>query len=688
MAAYTPPTGVVDLRIAGDYIPPVGQVDLAFADPAVDRALTGVATTALPVSVGELRRGVMLTGAATTALPVSAGHLQRGVMLMGAAATAAPRAAGLLGKAVILTGAAVTLTPITQGQIREIRSLTGDATTVTPSLAGTAKYDVNLLSAFTATLDQRWQDGIRSSLASTSLWQPAQRQDADGLGRWKDALLAQASNTGQWTAAFLQTVAPKSTWMEAALWLDAQRTIWQQAARVARPSPAHWQDSLPQATSARSGFQVRLPLMAPQWQEVWQPGRLEVRDWRDPFQNGTLAVQFAIEVWQPGGYPWNARRPGPPLPPPPLPPDWGTNLRLICPLPGTMLRLGRTACILIAEREIPLQRTYMSTNSAALVRWPDLTPLPCTAITVETDFESWCWALSATLAGPDAWALVQPDPLACQVQATINGQTWRFLLDVPSTQRSFNSDRVSLKGRSRSAWLQAPYASQQDFSVAVPREMQQLADAALENTGWSVEWQLDNWVVPAGLWTQYSTPIDVLLRLVAATDDGIYTQPTAQIITLQKRWPVAAWLLDAETTDLLIPEAAVISLSQAPVYTQPLNGVYVSGTTAGALALVKIAGTDGALQPAEPLAEALLCDTAGVAARRRGLNALSDSGAGWEMDAEVLFTPEVGLVKPGMIVSIAGLKGISRSCRISAQWSGDGLSVRQNIGLERREVET
>lgn len=194
-------------------------------------------------------------------------------------------------------------------------------------------------------------------------------------------------------------------------------------------------------------------------------------------------------------------------------------------------------------------------------------------------------------------------------------------------------------------------------------------------------------MVPAGRYTSWNTPIGVLIRLVNTTDDGLYTDPSLQVITAQKRWPVASWLLDAETADLLIPESAVLSLTQSPVYTPPLNGVYVSGTSHGALALVKIAGTDGALQPAEPLVDELLCDAAGVAARQRGLNALSDSGAGWELDAEVLFTPEVGLVKPGLIVSIAGVKGLSRSCRISAQWSGNGLSVRQQVGLERREVE-
>lgn len=331
----------------------------------------------------------------------------------------------------------------------------------------------------------------------------------------------------------------------------------------------------------------------------------------------------------------------------------------------------------------------MSVNSASLVRWPDLTPLPVTAMSVETDFDSWCWGFSATLSGSDAWGLVQPNPLACEVLATINGQPWKFLLDVPSTNRSFNSDQVTLKGRSRSAWLHDPYTPSTNRSEASAREMQQLGETALDLTGWTLNWQGENWVVPAGRYHSWNTPIGALLRLAQTTDDGLYTDPILEILTLHKRWPVASWLLDAAVMDLLIPEAAIISLSQSPVYTPPLNGVYVSGLSHGALALVKIAGTDGALQPSEPITHELLCDTAGVAARQRGLNALSDSGAGFIMDAETLFnplaTPAFPLVTPGMIVSIAGMKGVSRSVKISATWS-DGLQVVQSVGLERREV--
>jgi len=546
--------------------------------------------------------------------------------------------------------------------------------------------DSNLLSAVSAHCEAAWTHGVPEAPGARSGFQEATTQPISGVGRWQGALSLTQGTAAVWQPAASQERSRQSGWRAAVALGEETSAVWQPASHLDRDRAAGWQDSLSQSVAGTTDFRARLPLYSPETATGWRDGSPLTLQLSDTAREGARLLAVTIEVWQQAGYPGNAPNPGPPIPPIFRPP-WGTHLHLRCPLPGTALRLGRTPCLLIAEREIPIRRSYMSTNSASLVRLPDLEPLPVTAMTIETDFDSWCWALSATLAGPEAFALVQPNPLACEVLATINGQEWTFLLDVPSTQRSFNSDRVTIKGRSRSAWLHDPYTPHQNFSEANAREMVQLAEAALTNTGWTVDWHLDTWLVPAGRYTSWNTPIGVLIRLVNTTNDGLYTDPVLQVITAQKRWPVASWLLDAETVDLLIPEAAVISLTQSPVYTPPLNGVYVSGTSHGVLALVKIAGTDGALQPSDPIVEELLCDEAGVAARARGLNVLSNSGAGWTMDAEVLFTPEVGLVKPGLIVSIAGMKGISRSCRISASWS-NGLQVKQQVGLERREVES
>lgn len=649
--AYTPPVGTADLGLTGSYTPPVGTVHL------------DLGATAVP------ERTAILDG--ETLAPVGSVAILSGRIAVLAGETLAPVGSVQAFKAVRFGLAGETLAPT--GRL--------DAT-----------WDPNLLSAVHVAAGAIWQEGettaqrLQEALESAPAlpvgigpaWRPASALTVDQRPVWQPTPLLPHEGLGQWNEA-AGLAAP----------CDAD---WSFSPRLERDTAGRWQVAAdPMTLPVISPFLARTPRLTPGARPAWQSGTPLSSHLHDGMQDGWRLEIVTVELWQWAGIPGNAPNPGPPLPPPPIRPGWGTGLNLRCPLPGTTLRLGRSPCILVAEQEIPYRRSYMSTNSASLVRWPDLTPLPCTAMTLETDFESWCWSLTATLAGPEAWALVQPNPLACEVLATINGQDWKFLLDVPSRSSSFGSDRVTLKGRSRSAWLHDPYTPRRDFSEVNAREMEQLAEAALVNTGWTLDWRLDHWIVPAGRYVSWNTPIGVLIRLVNVTNDGLYTDPTLQVISAVKRWPVASWLVDGETMDLLIPDAAILSLTQSPVYTPPLNGVYVSGTSHGALALVKIAGTDGALQPAEPIVNELLCDEAGVAARSRGLNALSDSGAGWEMEAETLFAPNADpafpLVPPGQIVSIAGLKGISRSCRISAQWS-NGLSVRQSVGLERREIET
>ncbi len=87
--------------------------------------------------------------------------------------------------------------------------------------------------------------------------------------------------------------------------------------------------------------------------------------------------------------------------------------------------------------------------------------------------------------------------------ATINGQPWKFLLDVPSTNRAFNRDQVTLKGRSRSAWLHGPYTPATNRDEANARTMQQLGEAALDLTGWTLNWEGEDWLVPAGRYNSF-----------------------------------------------------------------------------------------------------------------------------------------------------------------------------------------
>jgi len=79
------------------------------------------------------------------------------------------------------------------------------------------------------------------------------------------------------------------------------------------------------------------------------------------------------------------------------------------------------------------------------------------------------------------------------------------------------------------------------------------------------------------------------------------------------------------------------------------------------------------------------------ALRARGVAVLSAAGPGHGLDAVLLLTPEggtgPGLLRPGLLAEIAGVRGMVRSVRVTAFWSA-GLRVRQAVGIERKEVES
>lgn len=331
-------------------------------------------------------------------------------------------------------------------------------------------------------------------------------------------------------------------------------------------------------------------------------------------------------------------------------------------------------------------------NSAYLVRLPDRTPLPVTSMAVETDADSWAWALSATLAGPDAWGLIRPVTpgfLPWEVEAGINGHVWRFVLDAPSLRRVFGQTVVSIRGRSLSAWLADPYTGATQGTAADPRTANQLAEEALDMTGWTLDWGLVDWLVPGGVLSYDGTPISRLAQIVGAVDGCLYSHPWDRVLYAYPRYPSVAWEWDELTADVAVPESALITWDQEPDHRPLFNAVYVSGTLAGVLAHVVATGTAGDLL-APMVTDPLISDTEAIAARARGVSVLSGCGPGSTIQADTLLTlasgDGPGLLRPGLLVALAGVKGRVRSTRISAAWSGT-LTVRQSASLERREVE-
>ena len=632
MADYVPPVGSVSLSLSGAYSPPVGFVALSLGQVSQDRTLTIAARTG------------------------------------GAAASIRVR-----------NTARITLQARTGGALAHVA----------------VAYDPNLLSAVHAVTADSWGDVPLKVGSTTATWRETPQRLGSTIARFDAADLRIGATVERWRQSPLLTGFGVDRWQEAVLRVSDTADAWRNAPRLATSSEDRWHDLARQTHVAAGVWIMTLPRLAISRRDGWRQAVPQSNTLADVFGDSRLLVNGWVERWRQLGYPANAKNPGPGIPPvdpPYLPPIGFVRLSLRCPLPTIPhLSLRAVQCPAIPLVSIPILETYRVLNSCSLVRKPDRTPLPVASLSIETDVDSWCWSLAATLAGPAGWDLLAPQApgfLPVEVEAMINGWTWQFLLDEPNLSRAFNRHSLSLKGRSRSAWLTEPFLRATSGVESNPRTAQQLAEQAMDNLGWTLDWQLPtDWLVPGGLYSWNGTPIDQLIALAKPVDGCLYTDPAASILTAYLRYPTAAWLWDGQTADIGIPEAAVVSLEQAPDNKPELNGCYVSGTIAGYTAWVKIAGTDGALVPAEPIVDPLLCHA--DALRARGISILSAAGPGTDLTAGLLLTPEggsgPGLLRPGLLPEIAGVRGMVRSVKVSAAWS-NGLKVRQTVGIERREV--
>lgn len=366
--------------------------------------------------------------------------------------------------------------------------------------------------------------------------------------------------------------------------------------------------------------------------------------WEEPW----LQEGEALWTWRRLG------RPGAPTYSPP--PGHAVPLPLQCPLldwPGyaVWLFLREQACPPAAVR----RRTWFVMNSVSVVRLPDLAPVPALSVSLTTDADSWAWGLTLTLPDREALALVSPvagEPVA--VQVTINGHVWTALVESFAERRQFGNTGFTVTGRSRSALLAAPYAAAESRIETQARTAAQLAEAALTDTGWSLDWsRAVDWLVPAGAFSyQGATPIDVVGTVAAAAGARVFSDPADAVLRVLPRYPVSPWEWLAAEPDVVVTDNLLRALSLQWAERPEWNGVYVSGQTQGVLVRVTRAGSAGDLMASMVVDP--LC-TAVEAGRERGRNVLAAGGrqASVTVELPLLATPAPpGLLTPGQLAEV------------------------------------
>ena len=328
----------------------------------------------------------------------------------------------------------------------------------------------------------------------------------------------------------------------------------------------------------------------------------------------------------------------------------------------------------------------MVINEVSLKRVSNNLYLPASSFSLRIDAGSWTWGFSASLPAT-VLADIEPDGDGNPVvlEASINGTPYRVLVESITRERTFGSvPTVSVSGRGVSAYLDAPYAAVKNFSNSEARTAQQLMNDALTingvSIGWAVDWQLTDWLVPAGAWAHQGTYISALKAISEAAGGYILPHARDNQLRIKPMYPVAPWKWATEVTpDFVLPSALTtregIEWLEKPHY----NGIYVIGQSQGVIGRVFREGTAGN-ELAPMIVDPLITHV--DAARQRGISVLGETGRIANVSLRVPVLPELGIIEPGKFIRYTDggeeRLGIVRSNSIDVGFP----EVFQSIGVE------
>lgn len=515
-------------------------------------------------------------------------------------------------------------------------------------------------------------------------WNEGTRQERSTDLTWRDSLKTWKTTALDWRKASPLPSGVRLDWTIPQQQPNGWRLVWGEA------------QTLTQGWDSISGFPDLLPLLhRVVWGEGqsiivgidsisafpeivpksyslgWEEAERVTQGWGADWGEGLPVTKGWALPWGIGHRPWPGWWYDEPDPPPGIPNNW--RLNFACPAPGA-LNFGHQ-CFGLAPQWPRVRRSYRVLNSGSLKRLSDNTDIPVTQMTVKLDRDSWGWTLSASLANRSAFnLLVGTWP---EVEATINGFTWRFVLDPPQRSRSFGSASYSINGRSLAAHLTDPIHAARNYRELSLKSAEQLAIQELPDSGlWTLDWDasLPTWSIDAGIW-QYDqlTPLKAIQRVAESCGAIVQADANDLKLWLKPKWPIKPWDWNAAVADLTLPASYVVSESAQPQVGTNANGVMVWGESeSGVVANITIAGTAGEIQR-PGVTNPLIVDA--YPAATLGIQVLADT---WTMTQHQVDLPlqaipnGSGLITPGLVIDFDesgdGWRGLVISTSISASF--------------------
>lgn len=334
---------------------------------------------------------------------------------------------------------------------------------------------------------------------------------------------------------------------------------------------------------------------------------------------------------------------------------------------------------------IPIREEYRVINDFSITEL-DGTPLSAEDFSASIDADSWTWSWNTRIPA-SAMPQVRPDTTTrVELIATINGEPLRLVVENIQRERKFGESWLRVSGRGRAAFLADPVAPVIQYTNDTALTAQQaLAEALQDNgvpIGWNLDWQIEDWQIPAGIWSHNGTWIDAAKRIAEAGGGYVQAHDTDQTLQILPKYPTAPWAWDSATPAISLPEDVVevegIDWQEKPAY----NAVWVHGGEQGRADRI-IIGSTGGTNPAPTIVDELATDPAMT--RQRGLALLGDTGKQASISLRLPVLPETGMIRPGALIEYHEQgntrRGLVRSLSVRHNWPG----LWQTIGVETHE---
>ena len=660
--------------VFGKRLPVTG--DLVFGQPLgvwTEAQVSLTASLPAPTFSAEIVRENSVRVTASLPAPTMAAHV-------------APSMTAIIGGPRYLTLEASLPAPTMQAYVGEPRSVTVTASLPAPTMSATVHYDNAVSMRMQSGARSAWQVATEAKAYREDIELPSTHAQAYKGESWQDAGALGANITDNAQPSTPVRTGPASGWQDGTKAGADILSSFSGMIRVPSIRNESWRDGTLLRGDHAGGWQDRNRTKRPTLAEWWQTGVPIRTSRRDKSTQATPSYQWRQEWWQESRLPLPGHYGRPPIVPPTIRIS-NANLLFSTKLPVTAnLVFGSRTATPDAAVVVPVRRTYIVLNTLQLTRVDGSVDIPCFAMTLKIDMDTWTWGFTATVPA-DQLSNLQPagfgEPV--ELDAAINGTHYRVFAEGLQRDRQFGQLKtISITGRGISAVLSEPYAPTQTFTSSEDRTAQQLMNDALTvggvSLGWTIDWRITDWLVPVGAWSHMGTYMTALNTIAQAGGAFIQPDPSSKTLRVRPRYPAAPWDWGDLSPDFELPTSVMtkesITWADKPAY----NAVYVSGTNAGGvLGYIKRTGTAGDLL-APMVSDALT--THADAARQRGIAVLSDTGRIATPTLSLPVLSETGIIEPGSLIRYVDGSSTTLALVKSTAVDARRPAVRQTLEIE------